>query len=932
MITRLPALLALAFFLSTSVASAAGAGSTLLVSRPDGTDPAPAALDNDATTPGAVSPDGRYAVFASDADGIDPAADPRVRNLYLRDRQAQTTTLVSRTDGADGAGMNRSAANPAISVQGSNGHVVVVFESAATNVTDHDTGAAVVNPHDATEIYIRDVTAGTTNLVSRADGKNGAVADEDSHNPAIDDSAAGPLVVFDTRATNLGANGVLLRTVLNHTTQQVSCPASNCANPGPSDSFEPDIKVVPGDKGRCPAGENPFKLPCIHVTFASRDQSIFPFAHSFALLATAVAPVAAVEGTHATTFKCCNALSIGGSGGSLGNQDARKPVFSGDGLAVAFLSSATNLGANVPAGVTQAWVRGLGGPTLLLSRANGLTGAAADRDIKSVAFGGAITNFSTLPGLRAVFQTSATNLGGSGPQTYLRDIDSTTTAKTTLVSRAGGADGAEGNRPSATPPAISANGSVALFGSQATNLGDGQVGPFAAVHVRELSTLRQDVELVSRPSGGGPLTPSGSEESTFSSSHRVVSASGRYVAFESQSDSLSPIDDNGSTNVFVRDLLTNTTILVSRATGANGVPADGSSNVAGISADGRRVTFTSAARDLDPDANGELQAYVRDLDAGTTTLVSRAQAGGPAPTGARAEAISGDGNSVVVTSIDALDPAGAGGVRHAYIRDIGAQTTTLADRDSGADGKVPSFAANDPVLNADGSRVAWTTVERLADAPDEPKARIYLRDLRTQQTTFISRASGVAGVAADGPSFVPAINAAGDVIAFASEAPNLGAASGSPQIFVRDVAAAQTELVSRAADGSPQLPAQAALPSIDSSGNRIAFVAIGGIDNPPLSKFGAYVRDRSRKDDDPGRPRRRRRRRSGRRRRLCGVDLRVGRLRRLHRPVQQPGRRLRELRLHVGAPARPVELVPGPRSGGRRSGTERPRRRPDEAR
>ena len=116
---RLATLTLLCFLLSASAASAAGAGSTLLVSRPDGTDPAPPALDNDATTPGAVSADGRYAVFASDADGLDQAADPRVRNLYLRDRQAQTTTLISRSDGTDGAGMNRDAANPAIAVHGS---------------------------------------------------------------------------------------------------------------------------------------------------------------------------------------------------------------------------------------------------------------------------------------------------------------------------------------------------------------------------------------------------------------------------------------------------------------------------------------------------------------------------------------------------------------------------------------------------------------------------------------------------------------------------------------------------------------------------------------------------------------------------------------------------------------------------------------------
>jgi Tol biopolymer transport system component len=837
---RLATFTLLCFVLSVSAASAADAGSTLLVSRPDGTGAAPPALDNDASTPGALSADGRYAVFASDADGLDPAANPRVQNLYLRDRQAQTTTLVSRSDGQDGAGMNSSARNPAIVIERFDGHVLVAFESATTNTTDHDTGAVIANPHHVSQIWLRDVDSGTTTLVSRATGMAGAAADESSRNPAIADSAGGPLVVFDTQASNLGANGVLLRTIRAHTTQQVSCPKSDCTHPGPSDSFEPDIKVVPADKGRCSAVQNPFKLDCVHVAFASHDKSIFNSPQSIVWNATAVAPI--VEGFHPADFSCCSALSRTST--TLANQDARKPTFSGDGLSVAFLSSATNLGVTVPAGVQQAWLRGLGGPTLLLSRSTG-NGDPADRNVDSVSLSGTVTNFTTLAGARAVFQTSATNIGGSGAQTYVRDVKTEATSTTNLLNRPAGPGAVAGDGESPTPPAISADGSVALFGSDSKNLDDGQAGRFAAVHARQLDTNRQEVDLVSRSSGSDRITPSGSDMSSFDASHRVVSATGRYVAFDSQSDSLSPIDDNRSTNVFVRDLLTNRTILVTRATGGNGVPADGASSVAGISADGQRVAFTSLARNLDPDSTGTREAYVRDLAANTTTLVSRGAGGTPAVTGARAEAISGDGNSVVVTSDDPLDPAGAGGVQHAYVRDLSAETTTLADRDSGADGKVPDFAADSPVINADGSRVAWGTVARLSDAPDVPKTRVYVRDLRTHETTFVSRANGTAGAAADGPSYHPAINAAGDVVAFASESPNLGGGLGTPQVFVRDIARGQTELVSRAADGGPQLPAEADSPSIDASGNRVAFVADGAIDAPPISVFGAYVRDRA---------------------------------------------------------------------------------------
>src|SRR4051794_27123715 len=100
--------------LTCGSAFAAPAGSTLLVSRPDGTSPVPPAIDGD-SSPGALSEDGRYAVFTSHADGISPDANPRALNVFLRDRQAGTTVLVSRSN--DGQGVNADARNPDVTVQ-----------------------------------------------------------------------------------------------------------------------------------------------------------------------------------------------------------------------------------------------------------------------------------------------------------------------------------------------------------------------------------------------------------------------------------------------------------------------------------------------------------------------------------------------------------------------------------------------------------------------------------------------------------------------------------------------------------------------------------------------------------------------------------------------------------------------------------------------
>lgn len=74
----------------------------------------------------------------------------------------------------------------------------------------------------------------------------------------------------------------------------------------------------------------------------------------------------------------------------------------------------------------------------------------------------------------------------------------------------------------------------------------------------------------------------------------AVSGDGRYVAFTSYASNLVPGDTNEAPDVFVRDIRTGTT---SRASlnGAGG-QADGHSDGASISADGRYVAFNTAAK------------------------------------------------------------------------------------------------------------------------------------------------------------------------------------------------------------------------------------------------------------------------------------------------------------------------------------------------
>jgi Tol biopolymer transport system component len=95
-----------------------------------------------------------------------------------------------------------------------------------------------------------------------------------------------------------------------------------------------------------------------------------------------------------------------------------------------------------------------------------------------------------------------------------------------------------------------------------------------------------------------------------------LSADGRRVAFTTRGEQ--------DTGVYVYDLGTGATTLVSRASGAAGAPAQGASGHPSISADGRRVAFTSDAWNLSRDkCNPARGIFVRDLTDSTTTLVSR---------------------------------------------------------------------------------------------------------------------------------------------------------------------------------------------------------------------------------------------------------------------------------------------------------------------
>jgi hypothetical protein len=101
----------------------------------------------------------------------------------------------------------------------------------------------------------------------------------------------------------------------------------------------------------------------------------------------------------------------------------------------------------------------------------------------------------------------------------------------------------------------------------------------------------------------------------------VISASGRFVALSSAASNLVTGDNNGVSDAFVRDLQNGTTRRVSASSA--GAQANAESYVRFISPDGRYIVFVSSASNLVPnDTNGVEDVFLRDTQIGTTERVS----------------------------------------------------------------------------------------------------------------------------------------------------------------------------------------------------------------------------------------------------------------------------------------------------------------------
>ena len=177
----------------------------------------------------------------------------------------------------------------------------------------------------------------------------------------------------------------------------------------------------------------------------------------------------------------------------------------------------------------------------------------------------------------------------------------------------------DGNAGSAENISMSSDGQFVLFTSDEADLTAGNTN--ARFNLFEWNLTTGIDTLVSVDfAGTGP----GNGDSAYGGS-AVMTPDGRYVAFNSTSTNLTATPTEND-NVYVRDTVANTTTLVSVNDSGSG-EGNSTSRTPSISADGTEVAFVSDASNLTanpkPDEEfGGLDIYVRNLTTSTTTLVS----------------------------------------------------------------------------------------------------------------------------------------------------------------------------------------------------------------------------------------------------------------------------------------------------------------------
>ncbi len=721
---------------------------------------------NGFSTQPALSANGRFVAFLSNATNLVPGDTNTANDVFLHDRKTGVTTMVSVS--SDGGLGGDHCSNLAISSNGA----VVAFVSRASNLVVGDTNSLE-------DVFVHTRKTGVTTLASV--NSQGVQANQPSEEPSI--SGNGRYVTFTTESTNLidppaeasesqlGIPGdVYVRDLKTGVTQLVSVGLGGALGDGISS--EPVISA----NGRVVA----FRSDATNIVAGDTNGVSDVFVRDLKTGVTSRASVA--------------------PDGAQGDSTSSAPALSANGNMLAFVSGAANLVQGDTNATLDVFVRDL-----------------KQQETQRVSLGPEATEgdqFSAEPALSAnarcvVFSSYATNLVAGDTNTtsdvFVRNLKQQQTLRASVSG-----PGAEGNKQSLYP-SISSNGRVVVFCSSASNLVPVDTNDEGDVFVHDSKsgqTTRASVGADGVEADGG----------NFES---VLSANARVVAFASDATNLVPTDTNGKRDVFVRDLKKGKTTRVS-VSSDGGEPNDHCREPA-VSANGRVIAFHSKATNLvQTDTNAVEDVFVHDLKSGLTTRVSES------PTGAQGDGASSrptcSANGRVIAFYSAASNFVAGdtnGFNDIYVRDM--KTGTMTRVSVSSDGTQADGSSRSPSISANGRFVAFSSnATNLVPADTNGKRDIFVHDLKTGQTTRVS--VNTDGVQSNQAASDQVISANGRMVAFATHATNLvpDDTNNRCDVFTHDRVTGITALASLGSDGA-QGDNDSEGPSLSSNGRTVSF-------------------------------------------------------------------------------------------------------------